>query len=190
LTDFGSVFGADFNYGSQADRAGRVVGTADVAGDVAAHGFVWDRGNIVQELGPLPSDQVSWALDINNSGIVVGASGLADWPYGPPAYYMLCPCYGVIWQNGQVTRLNDLMPPGWTMDLAEDINDQGEILGFGTHNGGYQEFLLKPVINLSSERLNQDQIDPDQSTRSRSFSGPTRISRDREGKLSFVWRRR
>jgi probable HAF family extracellular repeat protein len=183
MTEFGSLFGADFNYGSQIDSAGRVVGISDLAGDTAAHGFVWDQGNIVQDLEPLPSNQISWAFAMNSSGSIVGSSGLFDGGSLPPAYEMLCPCYGVLWENGQIIRLNDVLPSGWTIDLAIDINDRGEILGTGMRAGDYQELniLLQPIHDVDSTA-------PDTGERPRAadYSGPRVISRDLSGRLRFV----
>jgi len=181
MTDFGSLFGSDFNYGSRIDSAGRVVGSSDLAGDTAAHGFVWDQGKIVQDLAPLPDNQIAWAFAMNSSGSIVGSSGLYDGGNLPPAYEMLCPCYAVLWEHGQAVRLNDVLPPGWTMDLAANINDRGEIIGTGMHEGDYREqnILLEPIRERNA---------PIEALSSKPYSGPTRIFRDRKGKLRLARR--
>ena len=39
------------------------------------------------------------------------------------------------------------VPPagsGWSLSRAQDINDRGEIVGRGIHNGAQRAFLLSP----------------------------------------------
>jgi uncharacterized membrane protein len=58
FTDFGALFGTNYNYANDIDAAGRIAATTDLAGDVAAHGILWDHG-FIADLAPLPSNQVS-----------------------------------------------------------------------------------------------------------------------------------
>jgi hypothetical protein len=52
--------------------------------------------------------------------------------------------------------LNDLIPPdsGWNLMEAHDINDAGEIVGFGFHEGTFRPFALTgpppPAVPASS----------------------------------------
>jgi uncharacterized membrane protein len=128
------------------------VGSADLPGDAAAHAILWDHGS-VEDLGTLPADQVSWALGINNQGQIVGASGLFDYfdPI-PPVNNMLCPCHGVVWENGAVLFLDGFVDPSWSILLALAINDEGEIIALGQQNGAlhHQQVVLKPIKNASS----------------------------------------
>jgi len=50
-------------------------------------------------------------------------------------------------ENG-LRDLNDLIPPnsGWVLNYALDINDNGQIVGFGNFNGEERGFLLDPEI--------------------------------------------
>jgi hypothetical protein len=53
-----------------------------------------------------------------------------------------------IWDavNG-VQYLDDLLPAGWNMETVLDINDMGQILGYGNFGGGSnQELLLTPSV--------------------------------------------
>ena len=81
------------------------------------YAFLWEGGSVTNL-----SD--GWAGAVNDSGQIVGSFGL--------------------WENGTVTPLLDLLPPGseWTALSARDINGSGEIVGRGTINGEQHAFLL------------------------------------------------
>lgn len=146
LTDFGQIFGSNFNYGNTINDAGMIVGAADLAGDTGAHAIVWNQG-AVQDLTPY-GDLTAWGIDINNQGQAIGSWGFVDPDPtdGPPVYTMLCPCYAVVWQNGGAVFLNDVVPASWNLWLGLAINDRGEILARGQYNGGQlQTVLLKPT---------------------------------------------
>lgn len=146
LTDFGSIFGSDFNYGNNINNSGLIVGSADLAGDVGAHAIVWNQGT-VQDLTPY-GQLTAWALDVNTQGDIVGAWGSVDTDPtdGPPVETMLCPCYATLWRNGQATFLQDVVPTGWELLLGLGISDNGDIVAYGSFNGGKQgRVLLKPV---------------------------------------------
>jgi hypothetical protein len=53
----------------------------------------------------------------------------------------------VLWERRRIYNLNDAVPPdsGWSV-LAEarDINDKGEIVGYGGATNGLTAFLLIP----------------------------------------------
>jgi probable HAF family extracellular repeat protein len=109
-----------------------------------------DGGAEIVDLGRTPGPPVcsgepfypdNIALAINNRGQIVGhaqciASG------GSLAAFL--------WQDGVMYNLNDLIPPGsgWDLIKALDINDAGEIVGFGLAPGGgsyLRAFLLVPA---------------------------------------------
>jgi probable HAF family extracellular repeat protein len=91
----------------------------------------WGPNGEIQELHPLPGDTVGFAYGVNNSGQVVGASGLcsntaAVTPTGPTAPH------AVLWErDGSATDLGHLegTPPG-VYNVANSINDRGEVVGF------------------------------------------------------------
>jgi probable HAF family extracellular repeat protein len=155
LTDFGQIFGSDFNFGYAINNAGMIAGGADTAGDLGAHALIWNKG-AVQDLTPgMGSGFNGEALGINNMGQVVGIVGSVDDPsFGPPVNSVLCPCYGVLWQSGQEIFLNDLVPAGWSIYLPVAINDHGYIVAVGKYNGGqFQRLLLRPVASPLSTSL-------------------------------------
>lgn len=138
----------------------------------AKQATLWrDGGAEVIDLGYVPAPPWScgaehrWHKSIaratNNRGQVVGeamcvASG------APKAAFL--------WQDGVMHNLNDLIPggSGWNFRSALDINDAGQIVGYGlAPNGELRGFLLEPAP-LTSETICPD--DPHDFLRS--FGGP------------------
>ncbi len=78
------------------------------------------------------------ATAINNSGQIIGRVG-----YNNSKTW--------IYENGSLTYLNDLIDPasGWDLARVYDINDAGQIVGYGSRgNSSYQShraFLLNPI---------------------------------------------
>jgi probable HAF family extracellular repeat protein len=113
-----------------------------------------DGGAEIVDLGSTPGPPIcsnnpyypdNIALAVNNHGQIVGhaqcvASG------GSLA--------GFLWRDGTMYNLNDLIPPGsgWDLIKATDINDAGQIVGFGLAPGGtyLRAFLLDPVDTPAS----------------------------------------
>lgn len=52
-----------------------------------------------------------------------------------------------MWESGELKLLSDLLPPasGWELFDARDINDNGQIVGYGFHSGQIRAFLLTPA---------------------------------------------
>ncbi|OHB73136.1 MAG: hypothetical protein A2V70_18525 [Planctomycetes bacterium RBG_13_63_9] len=96
--------------------------------------FVWQDG-VMEYLGS-PSDPTpsGYARGINNRGEVVGV--VSGYPF--------------VWDsvNG-MQDLNDLLDDsgaGWRLTHAYDINDRGQIVGFGRNPSGFSHgFLLTPI---------------------------------------------
>ena len=70
------------------------------------------------------------AAAINDAGDVVGTSGGR----------------AVVWQAGAIQDLNLALPrtSGWRLESASGINNLGQIVGTGTHDGLTRAFLLTP----------------------------------------------
>lgn len=76
------------------------------------------------------------ALDLNDKEKVVGYKFNSNFD-----------SIAVLWEEGTITDLNDLLPPnsGWQLSTASAINNNGQIAGYGYHNGQARAFLLTPV---------------------------------------------
>lgn len=105
---------------------------------------LWE-GGLVNSLGVAGR---SSATAINNHGQVVGR-----WSIGSQT-----PSTPFIWQDGVTQYLNDLVPSdsGWVLQSARDINDAGQIVGYGLSLPDAQAtraYLLEPLIpcNVDSE---------------------------------------
>lgn len=128
--------------------SGSVVGTK--RGDIAANGQVIDNGEsqayiyengTVVELGYVGAGTNSEAYAINEEGLVVGSSNNNAF----------------LWDadNGML-NLNDLLPDGsdWTnLSVASDINDLGQIVGWGTINGETHSFLISEIVAAPEPKL-------------------------------------
>lgn len=92
--------------------------------------YIYQNG-VVQDLGAS-----GYAFGINNSDEVVGVSGGAAFVYS----------------NGAIQDLNSLIPSnsGWSLSVARAINNNGQIVGFGTYNGQQAAFLLTPTLAPTS----------------------------------------
>jgi probable HAF family extracellular repeat protein len=97
--------------------------------------FVWKNGTLIN-LGNL-GGIISEARDINEVGTVVGYS-----------YISRSTSHAFIWRSGKMRDLNDFLPrnSGWKLEYAAGINNKGQIVGGGKHNGVSAAFLLTPAI--------------------------------------------
>src|SRR5262249_54119931 len=105
-----------------------------IASSSASHAFRWVSGTM-SDLGTLGGSQ-SQAMGINDQGKIVG-----------DAYTAAVEDHAFVWSSGTMTDLNTLIPvnSGWTLIAARDINNNGQIVGYGLINGALRGFLLNPV---------------------------------------------
>jgi probable HAF family extracellular repeat protein len=101
--------------------------------------FLWQSGTI-SDLGMLGMSLTAGAIAtaINDTGYVVGFSFVPDDPSSIRAF---------LWTSvGGMADLNNLIPPneGWHLEGAYAINQAGQIVGTGLHNGQARAFLLTP----------------------------------------------
>jgi hypothetical protein len=81
-------------------------------------------------------DQDCAPVDINRQGAIVGRCSLQNSRNSTP----------FLWKGGMTYSLQDLVPAGsnWQLTDATAINDKGQIVGDGTHNGETRGFVLTP----------------------------------------------
>jgi probable HAF family extracellular repeat protein len=126
VTDLGNIGGHAWNTPMAINNRGQIVGFGDVKGDDHGnnpnfHAFLWTKEHRMQNLHTLEGDALSEALGINEAGQVVGVSYAAGFA-NPRAF---------IYENGKMTDLNTLISgnSGLTLQVAQDINDEGVIVG-------------------------------------------------------------
>jgi probable HAF family extracellular repeat protein len=134
---FLGTLGGWFSEPTAMNDAGEVAGISDTANDSADHAFLSLQGFMV-DLGTLGDDN-SAALGMNNYGEVVGWSG-----------YQTPESRAFLWQNDVMYDLNELIPTnsGWVLQSANAINDQGQIVGYGSFSNQLRRaFLLTLATN-------------------------------------------
>ena len=142
MLDLGTLGGSE-SVAWRMNELGQVVGWANIeSGDRRA--FLWhdDNGNgesdpgEMQDLGTLVAPH-SEAFAINALAQVVGYTYI-----GPNQ-----PDVAFLWENGVMYDLNTLIcdGSGWDLVNAADINDAGQIVGWGYHDGEARAYLLTPI---------------------------------------------
>ena len=135
LVDLGT-FGGSSGQANWVNEKGDVVGFANFSDEVTFHGASWRKGKEIKDLGTVATDNCSAAWDINAKGQIVGLSfaeeGLCVYP--SPT---ITAQRAVLWENGSIIDLNTQIPSssGLQLVLALEINDHGEIAGFGIPRG-------------------------------------------------------
>jgi probable HAF family extracellular repeat protein len=104
------------------NQSGQIVGFAQTQG-AAEHPVRWDHGALT-DLGLLPGFVEGSALDINDSGVIVGGLSTQSWPFG------VSPTAGFVCIGGVMYDLNQCVPAGapFVIRNALAINNAGQIL--------------------------------------------------------------
>lgn len=135
MRDLGTLPGGRSSIAAAISSTGRVVGMAASAYG-PNHAFISD-GSGLRDLGTL-GGAISAATAINASNQVVGYSYLRT----------AAVTHAVFWSaSGGMLDLNRMLPAnsGWELTYAAGINDRGQIVGTGLHNGTVRAFLLTPA---------------------------------------------
>jgi probable HAF family extracellular repeat protein len=136
LTDLGT-FGGSSSAAYRVSDNTEVVGYASLPSNTAAtvyHAFIYRPTSGMADLGTLVGGQRSIAYDVNKSGVVVGTSEVSP---GVNHAFAWFPSTGMQDLNGLI------LTPGWTLQEARAVNDNGQIVGFGTNpSGATHAFLL------------------------------------------------
>jgi probable HAF family extracellular repeat protein len=151
VTELGSLFGTGDTSPFSINDKGQVAGFSGTSEFRDA--FLWQNGQMT-DLGTLTGavrtgcigaldECSSSAAAINNESQVVGWSNILG-VEGTHAF---------LWQDGKMTDLNDFLPAasGWVLAAANGINNRGQIVGDGIHNGVSRGFLLTPVHTVDAD---------------------------------------
>ena len=130
--DLGTLPGDASSTARAINAAGHVVGES-LAGPLKSRAVLWHDGT-TQDLGSLPGHTASQANSVNAVGQVVGWSRSTAQSMSR----------AVLWQGNVGTDLNSVLPQdsGWVLTSASGINDEGQIVGVGLHDGRWRGFLL------------------------------------------------
>lgn len=133
-----STLGGNESRANGINNTGQVIGSSETSSG-SNHAVLWHNGTKT-DLGTLSGDNGSNAQDINDKGTIVGWSSNTNNSnsFGSRA---------VVWKKGTISDLNNLIPPnsGWELSAAKAINNRGQIVGNGRHNGAIRAFLLTPA---------------------------------------------
>ena len=115
--------------------------------------FSWLDGQLT-DLGTLPGYLRSFALDVNEAGVIVGYS--AEPKSGPNEK-------GTIWLNGQVIDVNALFEPGELEQVRQiqAISSDGVLVGRGVDAAGVAGFVLVPKPGSKADINNSCVVDVD-----------------------------
>jgi probable HAF family extracellular repeat protein len=124
---------------------GAAVGYSAAAGSNApAQAVIWANGTI-QGLGTIQGWNQSFGIGINNLGQVVGQLGVGT---GPDTTHAFLYTQGVMYDLNSLITASD----EWTLWWATAINDSGQIIALGSHNGQTRAALLNPQSASISPR--------------------------------------
>jgi probable HAF family extracellular repeat protein len=142
LTDLGTLIPGGYTIAQGINAAGQVVGWSKVGerrGAPIVHAFVTDAAGVMTDLGSL-SEESSYAYAVNDAGVVVGMS-----------FDRVTAAF--MHDGTRMWNLNNLIPAGsgWSIAAAMDINNRGQIVGWGnTPDGKSHAYLLTPVPEPAS----------------------------------------
>jgi len=124
---------------------GQIVGEYFNPDQSAFRGFLYSNGNFT-DFGTGPD---TTPFGINNLGLIVGSFQVP--------FDSICgdlPCiqfkpHAFLAENQNLVDLNDLVPhkTGLELQWAFDVNDLGQIVGYGQVNDKFRAFLLTPAIS-------------------------------------------
>lgn len=138
MTDLGSLPGRRDSSAAAVNASGRIVGNA-YRSDTDSRAFVY-ANHAMTDLGLPPWASTSdWtaAFDINDAGLIVGATGDFDNPSGDR---------GFIYSNGQWTNLGLLHGQS---TLAAAINNAGDVVGYSDHAFLYSHATMYDLTALA-----------------------------------------
>ena len=130
MQDLGTLPGGNGAEATGINDSGDIVGSSNTTDRSRMHAFFYHNG-VMRDLGTLyPTDPDSFGVGINNAGDVIGISG--NYPF--------------LYHSGTMLNLRQMIDPndGWQLKYVTAINDRGQIVGYGYHNGFQIGFLMTP----------------------------------------------
>ncbi|MCC7085447.1 MAG: hypothetical protein IT427_10610 [Pirellulales bacterium] len=148
MIDLGTLGGSQSQAQDISDSGEYIVGDSETSAG-AYHAFIWKNG-VFTDLGS-PTPHSSYGYAVNNSGTVIGNYHYQDDlgnTFGRP----------YVWDTINGMRdPNDLLDPvsgqGWILNELSDLNNQGQIVGTGWHNGVLSAYVLTPVVVFEPSQL-------------------------------------
>ena len=131
--------------GSALNNAGRMVGFAYNADFSETRAVFWERSRSPAVILSMAGEFINGSAEaISDRGQIVGNAYNSDFSV----------LHAFIWPSStsQGIDLNTVIPPdsGWELQHASDVNNRGEITGFGVLNGARHAFVLTPVHGSSN----------------------------------------
>jgi probable HAF family extracellular repeat protein len=135
VTDLNSQFGYTNSIALEINSSGHFVGWSGMSHS-NSYGFLYRNGDITQ-VSPLHGE----ADGINDSDWVVGMVWQTSSSDG----------YGFLYKDDRHINLNHRIPneTGWKLQEATDINNRGQIVGWGLYYGKSVLFLLTPPLTTT-----------------------------------------
>jgi probable HAF family extracellular repeat protein len=123
------------------NESGHVVGVCEGVVEPGGHAFYYDGQRLIDL--HVAGETSTYSKSINNRDELVGTRGILGFPTPGEG--------GFLYRDGQRTEIADLLPPGsgWSILTAEYINDAGQIVGVGMHDGAYKFYMLTPIKHPS-----------------------------------------
>jgi len=145
MVSLGVLPDGDFSEGQDINEATQIAGYATDA-DSNLHAIVTDGTNPLTDLGTLAGFN-SRALALNDGGQIVGDSELE------PGFV-----HAMLYEGSPMLDLNSLIPEdtGWELVEARDINNLGQIVGWGYVNEATHAYLLHPTSLPPVSRIQID----------------------------------
>lgn len=134
--DLGTLQGGGNSFADFINSSGIIVGSATSTQFPNGVAVAWDTTRKIHSIGTLPGGDTSFAGGVNDSNQVVGESTISGGA-----------SHAFVWTiAGGMKDLNKLIPQnsGWVLNHASAINNNGQIVGYGTINGENHAYILTP----------------------------------------------